>query len=291
MEICNQDPDEIIPQILLNLPCAIWWIDQDHKYIGCNIECCGLGGLHPQKILGRTILEIAQNRDGHWPKALTEEIYNAEGHVLQTGDPESKVIHAFPPNPGEKPLYQLCNKVPLFDLKRTIILGMIGVGILERQYNYPFKEKLENLNPNEFIIKNHPKIKFGWSEMFHMLPCSIWWIDKDHKYRGCNLEYCRTLGIYSQMELVGKTILDVAKIKKWPAGRAENIVTLDTSCMLSSGVTYNIENVVYQGNKMPSIRQIVAKKTLLDKNGKVDGLLCVAVYNGQFGEKSKWSIM
>lgn len=292
MDIYNRDPDEVIAQLLLNLPCSIWWIDKDHKYVGCNIECCGLGGLYPNEILGRTILEIAQNQDAPL-KTLAGEFYNAEGNILLTGSHESKVIYALTPNTGGgKPLYQLCNKIPLFDLKRTSILGMIGAGILEREYNYPFKIKLDNLTSDQFILPNHPTIKFSWSEIYHMLPCSIWWLDKDHRYRGCNTEYCRTIGVYSQMELIGKTILDVGRMKNWPAGRAENIQNLDITCTTrSKGVTYNIENVIYQGKNLPSIRQIIAKKTLLDKNGAVDGLLCVAINNGQFGEKSEWSML
>lgn len=276
-----------IAKILLDLPCSLYWIDKDHKYVGCNIECCSLGGLHPEAILGRTILDFAAGQEALMPLAKT--FYEAEERIMQSGIPECQVFHTYPSSSQEKIVHQLIEKIPIFNLKRTAVLGMIGAGILEREYNSQFKSTLGNLGPDQFILGNHPTLNFSWGEIFQILPCSIWWLDINQQYIGCNLEYCRTIGVYSQIELIGKTILDIGEIKNWPQGKAMNIFNLDSLLIRSPGVTYNVENIIPQGEKA-SIRQVIAKKTLLNEKGEVDGLLCVAINNGQFGEKSQWWI-
>lgn len=282
-----QDHDAEIAQILLNLPCSFWWIDRDHKHLGCNVECCALLGLTPEKIIGKDILEYGISK-AHL-KPLVGEIYNEETKVMDTGIDQFQAMYAYDPVFEEKKIRQLCARVPLFDIKRTKILGMIGAGILEKEYNYQLKVELAKLSPDQFILKNHPTINFKWSEMLHMFPASIWWIDRDHKYRGANLAYCRTINKkLFPTELIGKTIIDIGKMSNWPESKSKNIRDLDESLMSMNHIGYNVENIIPQGKDVSSIRQIIAKKPILDKNGKVVGLMCVAVYNGLFGEKSKW---
>lgn len=283
----TQDHNLTIEQMFLNFPCSLWWMNRNHINLGCNIECCGLVKLNPQEILGKTLIDITKDVDSFLLKSLTEEIYDMEERIMKTGVPEFQNLHIIPQGPGEKPIRQLLAKKPILNAKGEVI-GLLAAGILERQYDQQFKVKVDNFSEDRFIIKDQT-VNVGFREAFQMMPCSLFWMDKEHRYLGCNQENCRVLGIYSQRELIGKTILEVAKIKRWPSMRAENIYDLDESIMHTGISEYSIENITPQGEKVPALRQIVAKKPIFDSKGDVIGLMGAAIYDGRFGEQSRWS--
>lgn len=287
MNMKNHEYDDAeVAQVLLNLPCSFWWIDRDHKYVGCNIECCGLLGLAPKEVIGKDMLDFGTVTE-HF-KPLARKIYDEETIVMETGIAQFQAMYAYGPTMEKNKVKQLCAKVPLFDLKRTQILGMIGAGILEHEHNYQLKVKLANLSPDQFIFQNHPTINFNWIEMLHMFPASIWWIDRDHKYRGANLAYYRLFKKLSSIKLIGRTIFDIGNMNKWTEVKMKNMYDLDESLMVTNTIGYNVQNIIPQGQNEPSIRQIIAKKPIIDEKGNVKGLMCVAIYNGIFGEKSQW---
>lgn len=273
-------------QVFLNLPCGVWWMDRNHVYLGCNLITFRVVKLNPGQFLGESITNLAKKYD--WLKPVAKEIYDIDERIMQKGVPEFQILHYMPQGPHEKPIRQLCAKKPIFNVKGEVI-GLMGAGVFERDLSNNFEIKIDHFNEDQFIIQNHPTININFREAFQISPCGFFWMNRKHIYLGCNQETCRVLRLNTQREMIGKNILDIAKAKHWPPFRAENIYDLDETIMSTGIAEYSIENIMPQGEKVPAIRQIVAKKPIYSQNGNILGLMGVAIYDGRFGERSKWS--
>lgn len=301
-----QDINLQVEQVFLNLPCSLWWMDRNHTYLGCNKECCGVTQLKPQEILGRNILDMAQEIDSFPFKALAVEIYNIEERIMISGNPEYDTRVVVPQGYGNPPINQLCARKPIVNIKGEVI-GLLGAGILDRHYDIKMKEVLNALTIDKFL---YPKstIKIGFEQALEMTPCSIFWMDRYHKYIDCNQETCEVLGV-SREEIIGKTILDVAIRKSWAKYKAQNIYDLDESIMYTGFPEFGIESLLPKQYKQPpeinwegkekisdrmkvlltkrlnlaSVRNWGAKKAIFNEKNEVIGLMGAAIYAGEFG--------
>lgn len=273
-----------LEHVFFNLPCGVWWMDRNHSYLGCNRLTLRVVKLTPEKFLGKSVLELADKYN--WLQSVAHEIYEMDERIMQTKTTEFQILHVMPQGSSEQPLRQLCAKAPILNA-RGEVLGLIGAGVLERELDNQFELPNNKLVEDQFIVQNHPTINFGFREIFQMAPCGFFWMGKDHRYLGCNKETLRVLNLQSPYDMIGKTIYDIGLNKSWPQFKAKNIFDLDQLIMYTGFPEYRIQNIMPQGYKIPSIRQIVAKKAIFAENtDQVIGLMGAAIYDGRFGEPS-----
>lgn len=307
-----QDENLEVEQVFLNLPCSLWWIDRNHLYLGCNIECCGLVRLNPQEFLGKTVIDVAREHDVLKP--LVKQIYDIDERIMQSGVAEFQLEYVVPQGLGQAPMRQLSAKKPIFNARHEVV-GMLGAGILERHYDEQMKTVLDQLTADQFIVPDHPTVRIGFKEVLQMMPCSLLWMDRDHRYLGSNNEAREVLGVDSHQEIIGKTILDIGINKNWPKFKAHNIYDLDESILYTGFPSYGIESILPQGHKktlvlndeeekfnerlkamlarrhnMLSVLNWGAKKPIFNQEHQVIGLMEAAIYAGVFGEKKMTTI-
>lgn len=264
-----------VERIALNTPASLFWMDRNHKYVGCNIECCNVAGLIPQEILGKDIFELSINHP--FLRSIAKELYEVEEYVMSEKiiDYKTHIINA-----EEGQIKQLCARAPIVSIQGNVV-GMIGVAIFNRAYALKAKPKLDNLTEDHFFVRGHPTVKYSLREIFNLAPCSFFWMDRDHQYLGCNAETVQVLGLRSRYEFIHHTIIDIARKKKWPDFKGRNIYDLDESIMHTGFPEYSIEAILPKGNG--SVYNWGAKKPIFNNKHEIIGLTGAALYAGEFG--------
>lgn len=158
----------------------------------------------------------------------------------------------------------------------------MGVSVFDHDIGKEFKDTLQHLNINQFTSRNHPTVHLGFKEALQLMPCSIWWMDRNHIYIGCNIECCDICEVDSPNEIIGKDIYEAAKMPDWTHFKAKNVYDLDEFIMQTGIPEFNVENVVPQTNRA-SIRQLASKKAIFNINNEVIGLMGAGIDSGQFG--------
>ncbi len=129
-----------------------------------------------------------------------------------------------------------------------------------------------------------PDLSFEF--IFKHFPVSIWWMDRNHIYRGCNLENCRIAGVNSPDEFIGKNVFDIEKNLNLPQSRSQAVYDLDEYIMQTGVPQKNIHNAVLQTNE-GALHQVSLRQPIFNKDGQVIGLIGIGISNAELGDQPK----
>lgn len=175
----NLDLNEILEQ----LPGHIYWKDENCVFIGCNSNNRNDFGIKESKdFKGKTDYDI-------FPKHEADQLRIIDEEVIRTGKPKITEEWSTKSN-GEKSLY-LSHKVPLKNSKGNIV-GMLGVSIDVTKSHQDTIDKLDMLE-----------------NVIGVMPNTVYWMNKNGVYLGCNDNEAKAIGLSSRKEIVGRKNTDL----------------------------------------------------------------------------------
>ncbi len=177
--------DEIdLEEVLAQLPGHIYWKNKDCIFVGSNTNNWKDFGLESLKSFrGKTDYDIFSKQDADQLRIIDEE-------VIRTG--KSKIAEEIVTEPNGKKASYLSHKVPLKNKKGEII-GILGVSVditASRQNTIDQLDMLENI--------------------IAVMPGTVYWMNKDGVYLGCNDNEARAIGLSSRKDIVGKRNVDLS---------------------------------------------------------------------------------
>lgn len=172
-----------LEEIISQLPGHVYWKDKNCVFLGSNTNNWKDFGLKSlQEYIGKTDYDI-------FPKKEAEQLRKIDKEVMRTGKP--KIVEELLTNAnGEKCLY-LSHKIPLKDKKGQIV-GILGQSIditSAKQTNIDQLDMLENI--------------------IAIMPGTVYWMDKEGVYLGCNDNEAKAIGLSSRKEIIGKRNIDL----------------------------------------------------------------------------------
>lgn len=247
--------------ILMQLPCCIFWKDKDGVFLGCNQAfATSMGYSSPFEIIGKTDYDLS------FPDELSNQYRNCDKEIIETKQSktnfeESQVL------PDGSQIDLLTSKVPLKD-KDGQVIGVLGFYVditerknIEKYYQYEkMKYEDENQAKSKFIV-----------DLLEQLPSYIFWKDKNCVYLGCNELFAKSAGLTSSKEIIGKTDFDLV----WKD--QADLYTADDQEVINSRLPkLNIEEpqTTSDGQK---IVLLTSKVPLFDNKDNVVGILGVYV--------------
>jgi two-component system cell cycle sensor histidine kinase/response regulator CckA len=115
-----RERDDLLRNVLTQVPCAVYWKDRASIYIGCNEQAARDHGFSvPGEVIGQTDYELFQ------VFSEAECVRNHDRQVIETGQPLYDVEENRTNADGSKSTY-FTNRVPLRDSTGRVI-GVIGV--------------------------------------------------------------------------------------------------------------------------------------------------------------------
>jgi PAS domain S-box-containing protein len=104
-----------------------------------------------------------------------------------------------------------------------------------------------------------------------LIPCHVYWLDRNNVFLGCNDQQAKTIGLRSRHEIVGKTIYDF-QIKE----NAEAIIKINNDIM-STKIPQTIEERAYLSDGLSEGTYLSYKIPLCDNKNNVIGLLGISL--------------
>ena len=119
-EAVLRERENLLRNIIANIPCAVFWKDRNSVYLGCNDQVALNHGLNsPEQIVGRNDYELGV-------ASSEADFYRAcDRQVMETTEPILNVEETLTRSDGARSVL-LTSKVPLRDAVGTVI-GVIGV--------------------------------------------------------------------------------------------------------------------------------------------------------------------
>lgn len=244
-------------------PGNVYWKDKQGRYLGSNDNFAKIVKLPSREaIVGKTDYELMS-------KELADMVYKADQEIMAANKERALEELGYDIN-GEPAIY-LSKKVPLHDDDGQVI-GIFGTSIdITERKNYESslkkaKEELEITDKNKTaIIKNNEFL----TQVIDLLPCNIYWKNRQGVYLGCNQNVAKVMGWDSSNEIVGKTVFDFCQ-----ADLAIQIDANDENVMQNNQEINIEEQGSLADGKLASF--ITRKVPLYDDNGNVTGLLGVS---------------
>ncbi|MDF1757582.1 MAG: ATP-binding protein [Legionellaceae bacterium] len=110
----------------------------------------------------------------------------------------------------------------------------------------------------------------NYNNLISLVPCHIYWKDKDGRYLGCNLLQAKTLGFNSSEEIIGKTDYDLPWYKQ-----AEELQAIDQKVMQTKQ-DFTVEEEVSLPNSTKKAFFLSKKSALLATDGTVKGIIGIS---------------
>jgi two-component system aerobic respiration control sensor histidine kinase ArcB len=109
------------------VPANVYWKDINFRYQGSNAMMANIAGI-PSKnfFIGKNDFDIA--KVFNWPDELPNSLRKDDGFVVKTESPKLNIEEPLISFPNGKYLYQLTNKVPIFNEKNAVI-GILGISV------------------------------------------------------------------------------------------------------------------------------------------------------------------
>ena len=192
-ETLLRQSEQLLKAITDNLPALITYIDSQEMYTFVNAYSLPTFGIEPNKMVGRTVREVAgdvfyQSIESHVKACLKGETVNFEGTISAKG----------------KELIYSANYVPEFDRLGTVAgFYAITFDITERK-----REELLRRESEErlrLITDN--------------LPVLISYLDVDHRFKFCNATFLTWLGT-DPASLIGKSVQSIIGDEAYEERRA-----------------------------------------------------------------------
>jgi two-component system, OmpR family, aerobic respiration control sensor histidine kinase ArcB len=123
----TEDAFANLQSIVSCMPGNVYWKDANGVYRGCNDAIIKMAGLKSrEEFIGKTDFDFAKIMG--WDTEVAKSFYDMDQEIIATG--KSLLNHEEPPfqTADGNIIYQLNNKVPLFDADGNIV-GVVGIGI------------------------------------------------------------------------------------------------------------------------------------------------------------------
>ena len=115
-----REREELLRNIITNIPCGVFWKDRNSVYLGCNDQVAKDHGLESSdQVIGRSDYELCLSRSD------ATFYRECDQRVMQTGEPIANLEES-QTRPGSIVTTLLTSKVPLRDAAGTIV-GIVGV--------------------------------------------------------------------------------------------------------------------------------------------------------------------
>ena len=122
---------------------------------------------------------------------------------------------------------------------------------------------------NGKTLQSLKELAENYNSIISLIPCHIYWKDKDGKYLGCNLLQAKNLGLSSPEEIIGKTDYDLP----WHDQAAE-LQASDKQVMRTKKDYTVEEEVIFSHDKKSFF--LSKKAVLLTENGSVKGIIGIS---------------
>ncbi len=112
------------------------------------------------------------------------------------------------------------------------------------------------------------------NEIFNLLPCHVYWMDRNNIFQGCNKLQSESAGLKSPLEIVGKTNFDMP----WKDS-AEKLNQINNEIMATGIPKIAEEDAILNGKKVVFLSQKIPLKS---SDRKVIGLFGISVNITEF---------
>jgi two-component system, OmpR family, aerobic respiration control sensor histidine kinase ArcB len=227
-----------------------WWKDLNGRYIGCNEAMASSVGLNSKKdVIGKT------DYDMPWANQA-DELIKHDNEVIK-----SRISLSFEENittKDGKTLTFSIKKVPLKDEKGSVI-GTIGTSVDIT----PLKNALIEINraKEKADIISQSTLE----SIINSIAGNHWWKDLNGRYRGCNTQILKTMGLTSA-DIIGKTDYEILE----PA-QAELLVQNDLEVIKTGKPHQHEEQINTKDGK--TLTFLVTKVPFRDHEGNIIGTI------------------
>ena len=206
---------ELLKQILLHIPHAIFWKDRDLRFLGCNENLAkNLGFNHPDELIGKSDYDLPSTHE------QIESYRKMDRNVIETGEMlinhEETVTHA-----DGRIAIVLTSKVPLRDQWNNVI-GVLGI----------FYDVTER-NKWDQALKHSEAL---YHSLVDNLPQCIFRKDLSGRIVFVNQKYCQMHKV-SADECIGKTSHDI-----FPKNLADKFRADDRWITETEGILETVED-------------------------------------------------
>ncbi len=112
--------------LLENMPCNIYWMDENCIMLGCNQNVLSMLNMTKDEYVGKTYEELSEM--GHWPEGLAQKLKNDDQKVLRTGQPIFGIEDPPIPHANDTFLHLLTSRVPIRNSSGKVI-GVAGISV------------------------------------------------------------------------------------------------------------------------------------------------------------------
>lgn len=233
-----------------------------------------LFGMRRDSVLDKNFLEISKSRN---IVTLLEESVN---FILSGNVYELKEKLSIENNQGDLQYKLVCHPISSASALKGIS-DMIAIVFIP--YDQSNEQKsISNVTDNissagQSVIKNSSPLNLSSAEVFQLLPATLWWMNSNHIFKGCNIEACRIFGVKSPREFIGRDIFDLGKINDWPQLNMQAFYDGDERVIKTGVSEFNTDVVFPQGKSAPPIRQYGIRKPIFNRQGKVIALMWAGI--------------
>ena len=280
--------------LLDNLPGSVFWLDKNDRYIGGNLILLELLGFESNdELLGKSSNELGTILN--WTKEQSEDILANNKKVFLTGEPlVNKQEEPFIDAKGKKWI-QLTNKVPIKNQNEEVEL-LLGISLditdrirlmneiseqknaLNAILNDLYKEIIGRpLDSNEPPQKIFTEICRFYKSLLNNLPGSVYWLDKNDTYLGCNQALLDMFSLKDHREFTGMSTRDVSQTLNWTEKQFEDIFFDNKKIFETGQPLVNKQEEPFTDTKGKKWVQLTNKVPIKNEKGEVDYVLGVSI--------------
>ncbi len=206
------DPNQLFWRLMESLPDHVFFKDLESRFICINHALAKFFGFnHPDEAIGKTDFDVFQEK-------FARVKYEAEQEIIRTGEGWSfREEHDLRSDGIEK--WVVTTKLPLKD-ENGVIVGTFGLA--------------RDITESRYIELELDRQRYLLQTIIRILPCRVFVRDREQRFLMVNEEYCKSLGVDSSEELIGKSITEAR-----PGERAERLVVEDREIIESGLPVYN----------------------------------------------------
>lgn len=303
---------DYLENIIACMPGSVYWKDLQGIYRGGNDVAAKLVGLKTRKeMIGKTDFDFANNLKLN--KEIPDSWIKVDNEVMLTGVPRLNQEEQPFKGADGKDIYQLSNKVPLYDSAGKIV-GVLGISvdITERKkMEEELRQAKEMAEIDEKKISANAEAEKRAKQQFlaglsykltgfdhggqksieeyatdiitylenviACMPGSVYWKDLNGIYRGGNDIAAKLAGLLSGKEMIGKTDHYFAKKLGWSKEMLEYVTNIDNAVMHQGVPRLNYEEQPFKDADGKDVYQLSNKVPLFDKTGRVIGLVGISI--------------
>lgn len=231
----------------------IYWCDTHHRTLLVNTSQALMFNMPPEAMIGKSLFELGDLLGVD--RQVTKKISANNEQIMQ-----SKQAILFEEEYNGQTF--LSYKSPFFD-RSGILRGIIGIST-----NITVQKELETL------LQASKRATDTYLESILMSSGNnIYWVDTESRVVGCNDQQAKIMGLNSRLDLIGKSIFDVADKLGWNKAIAQTVRDNDLKVMQAKETLRMEEKGVFDGEERYFLS---CKSPMLDDQGNVIGVLGIS---------------